>query len=106
MKPVDILFEVQRAVAQVDGGHWQVMVTPPRMMQLPTQIVTLTADQYRRYREWLNGSILIQDALPELSRATREILLTGIGEQEFDDITRELDDEEENYRCDGDSKNG
>ncbi len=45
--------------------------------------VILTEDQYQRYKAWLVNGSLIQDALPDLGRDQREILMTGIGPEDF-----------------------
>jgi len=49
--------------------------------------VVLTSQQYVRYTEWINDDlVMIQDALYDLSADDREILLTGLGSEEFDEI--------------------
>lgn len=47
--------------------------------------ITLTADQFQRFDSWRKGDkrAMIQDALPELSKDQREILLSGIGPEEW-----------------------
>src|SRR5215471_12864312 len=60
-------------------GHYLIKVTSP--MFRPSQVV-LTSDQYLRFKAWLNGSKLIQEALPDLSADDREILMTGCGPKE------------------------
>ena len=75
---------------QAETGNWEVTVTPPAFTQLPPNTITLTADQYERFLQWRDGGVLIQSALPELSDGQREILMTGIGD---DDFARICDDD-------------
>lgn len=79
-----------RHVEKIDTGY-RITVTPPAFVGTRPQSVNLTDDQYRRYQQWLDGE-LIQRALPDLSGAEREILLTGIGD---DDFNRLFPDDEE-----------
>jgi hypothetical protein len=55
--------------------------------------VYLTKSEYKAYREWLGSRGLIQYMLPTLSASQREILLTGISDEEFGDIVNALDEE-------------
>lgn len=89
VKPVDTLFKIDRKAVKLPDGNWQVMVTPPQQLRLPTTMVVLSKSQYLRYLEWGAGRMMIQEALPELSAADREILLTGIGNEDFQQIARE-----------------
>jgi hypothetical protein len=81
-KPIDMLgLGPARAEVPNSDGSWVVVVTPgalmPANMRIPKS-VRLTPDQYRRYRTWLDAGVLIQNALPELTPADREVLLTGL----------------------------
>lgn len=83
MKPVDQLgFGPKREVKQLDNDQWEISVTPPKFMGLPTQKLVLNKNQYLGYLAWQNGQ-LIQDALPDLTRSQREIILTGLGDDDF-----------------------
>ena len=84
MKPIDKLGlgPKREAQAQPDGSVL-VSVTPPAFMELPTQVIRLSGDQYSRYTAWRNGVGLIQDQLPELTADQREVLMTGIGAEDF-----------------------
>ena len=84
MKPIDRLgFGPTRQVCEDGEGGYLVMVTPPKLLgPKPTMTVNLTADQYRRYRLWEAGE-LMQNALPDLDAATREMLLTGLSNEDF-----------------------
>jgi hypothetical protein len=89
-RPVDALgLGPTRRIEEV-GGLVRVTVTPPAFAGLPPRSVDLTPDQYAGYRRWLEGT-LIQDALPDLSPAEREILMTGIGDEDFRRIATEED---------------
>ena len=94
MKPVDLLgFGPKRVETPQPDGTWIVTVIPPAFAHAgPGTCVSLTADQYARYLLWRERSILIQDALPELSNADREILMTGIGPEMFDAMYQEEDE--------------
>lgn len=75
-------FGPTRVVKIHDSGA-VVEVTPHAMLQMPMQSVALTAAQYERYVAWVTGAMMMQDALPDLSPAQREILMTGIGPDDF-----------------------
>jgi len=82
-----------RRVEEVAGGY-VVYVQPPALVgKYPEVSVKLTPDQYARYQEWLMGSLMIQDALPELSPSTREMLMTGLGDEDFHRIARDPDED-------------
>lgn len=92
MKPADMLgFGPTRTAIKNSAGGYNVTVTPPEIVQLKGNTLHLTDDQYNRYLAWINGGLLIQDALPELSNAELEILMTGIGDDDF----QALKDEDE-----------
>ena len=61
-----------------DDGSWTVKVTPPDWVGGKTVTVRLTADQHKRYKTWISGLVLIQDALPDVSCADRELLMHGL----------------------------
>jgi hypothetical protein len=72
-------------------GNWEIMTTPPAWVNenaKPARVV-LTASEYPAYREWLTGRSLIQDALPKLSASQREMLMTGLTDEDFDKIVEE-----------------
>ena len=62
------------------AGGYRVTVRPPFAGFLGAHVI-LSADQYRRYREWVavhDNSPHIQDAFPELTPADREVLKSGM----------------------------
>lgn len=85
----------KRRVIETTGTHVTVGVTPPDFMKLPEQQLTLTTDQYARYLEWMAGGVLIQDVLPDLTADQREVLLSGIGDDDFHRIAGGDDDEDD-----------
>jgi hypothetical protein len=59
-------------------GSVIVTVIPPKWAHAGDgKSVTLSQKQYKKYLEWMAGSLLIQEALPDLSDDDREILLNG-----------------------------
>lgn len=84
IKPIDMLgFGPKREAGQLSTGDWIVRITPPSITGLKTTSLRLDKDQYKRYRMWIEGKMLIQDALPDLSPAEREMILTGIGNDDY-----------------------
>lgn len=84
MKPVDQLgFGPKREVKQLDNDQWELSVTPPAFLKLPTQKLILNKNQYLGYLAWQNDGQLIQNALPDLTPSQREIILTGLGDDDF-----------------------
>jgi hypothetical protein len=61
-----------------------IYIRPPQFFNLPEVSVRLTIDQYRRYEKWRDGHGLIQVLLPDLSDSEREMLMTGLGDADFD----------------------
>jgi hypothetical protein len=79
MKPIDKLnMGPLREVTPIIGG-FRVTVTPPEWTGIKGgKYIDLSPVQYLKYLEWMESGILIQDALPELTPAQREILMTGM----------------------------
>lgn len=89
MKPVDMLgLGPKREATQNDAG-WVVKVTPPEWSGFDASSVQLTEDQYIRYLDWNIRGGLIHVCLSDLSAADREILMTGIGDKEFERFKEE-----------------
>jgi hypothetical protein len=82
------MFNIKREAYKLDDGTYVVKVTPPSFVGKGAS-VTLTEDQFKRMQHWLNGHAMIQHALPELSAEDREILMTGIGPKEWDEMFKE-----------------
>ena len=85
-------FAPTRRVERTASGNVVVFVKPPAFVGTPEVSVLLTPDQYARYQQWREGRLLIQDALPELSLSEREMLMTGLGDEDFHRITKDDDE--------------
>ena len=81
-----------RRVIETDGDTVTIGVQPPKFLELPEQKLMLTTEQYKRYCRWLAQGGLVQVVFPELSDSAREILQTGLGDADFERITKPLDD--------------
>ena len=82
-KPIDIMnMGPQRTSVRGADEVWTVTVTPPPWTEFTASTVRLTDEQHARYQTWMAGDVLIQDALPDLSDAEREILITGIDDEQ------------------------
>lgn len=87
MKPIDLMgLGPRRKVTRVDDGY-VVTVTPPTTWSgFKASSLKLSIEQFSRYNLWLNTGVLIQEALPDLTAEQREILMTGIGPEEFNEL--------------------
>ena len=88
--------EIQIPVgSRTDGKSWEIRVTPPLIIgDYPTLSVLLTQDQYERYLKWKQG-MLMQEALPDLPPHTREVLMTGLGNDDFHNMCMDEDEEDD-----------
>lgn len=85
-------FGPSRRITQLPDGRYIIHVRPPAMIgDLPEQQVPLTEEQYEGYKRWRDTGALIQDCLPDLSPSQREMLMTGLGDEEFHEICKDLD---------------
>jgi hypothetical protein len=75
-------FMPTRRVEQVADG-FIVYVKPPAFVGTAEVRVFLTPDQYTRYKLWREGPLLIQEALFDLDDDKREMLMTGLGDEDF-----------------------
>lgn len=78
-----------RRVEKTEHGYI-VFVKPPDFLGYPEVSVFLTPDQFGRYEQWQRKELLIQEALPELSDSEREMLMSGLSDEDFDDISAGL----------------
>lgn len=93
MRPIDALgFGPKYEVSKNESGYL-IKVTPPAFMGGMTVEVPLTEQQYAGYIAWKDGGKLIQDALPDLSPAQREMLITGLDDEAFKAACGPEDDE-------------
>lgn len=83
-KPIDMLNMGPTRTERKDGDKWIVTVTPPSWSGFSeSKSVELSQDQYERYLLWRDGPTLIQMVLSDLTSADREILMTGVGPEDF-----------------------
>lgn len=93
MKPLDLLgFGPTRRTEENIDGTYTVYVKPPKMFNIPEEHIVLTRDQYSRYLRWLDGELMIQEALPDLNVDQREILLSGLNDDNFKKMAGPEDD--------------
>jgi hypothetical protein len=81
-KPIDLTpWAPKRREVEHPDGTVSIFVWAPTE---PAKVETiLTTDQYRRYRQWREGGVMIQMLLPELSDSQREKLMTGLDDEAF-----------------------
>jgi hypothetical protein len=84
-------FMPTRRIEQTEEG-FIVYIKPPNYVGTREVSVFLTPAQFQRYEQWRDGPLLIQDALPELSISEREMLMSGLGDEDFRRMTH-ADDE-------------
>lgn len=90
IKPIDVLgFAPKREAHKIPNGGWRIEVTPPLFTKLRGSTIDLTDEQYLRYKKWLQKGTLIQEVFPELTMAEREILLSGIGQEDFERLAKD-----------------
>lgn len=86
-------FTPTRRVEQTEEGFIIYVKPPPIVGILPEVSVFLTSEQFERYQQWREGSLLIQQALPELSRSQRELLMSGLlGDADFHRMASDWDE--------------
>lgn len=89
MKPIDILnMGPTRTVTENQDGTYTIKIVP-RFGSGGS--ITLNQKQWLGYLAWQNGE-LIQRALPDLTPSQRELILTGLNDEEFFEATYEDDD--------------
>ncbi len=87
-------FAPSRRIVLNDDGTYTVHVKPPATVgDYPEVSVKLTVDQYDRYLSWRERAMMIQEALPELSDSTREMLMTGLSDEDFHQIARDPEED-------------
>jgi hypothetical protein len=80
---VDPGFAARRRVEETPEGYVIYVKPAPIMGDFPERNIALTPEQYERYKQWRDGSVLIQDAFPELTPDQREVLMTGLSDDDF-----------------------
>lgn len=93
MAVVDEFFPPQRHVKQLMDGHFLVTVTPPEFMGCQATAVVLNGEQFKKYLHWRDtekSHRTIQEYLPELNPDEQEILISGIGPDDWDRLMAEM----------------
>ena len=80
-----MIMQPTRSSTRLKSGQWVVNVTPPEWSGFKSSTIVLSAVQYERFCEWLQGGSLLQEMLPDLSPGEREALLTGICSDEWEE---------------------
>ncbi len=84
----------KRTLVENADGSSTLTVTPPEFLGYRGATIKLNADQTRRYKKnYIEGKELAQKVFPDLSPSQREIIMSGINQDEWDEVTKE----EENY---------
>jgi hypothetical protein len=94
VKPIDTMQGMgpRRNIVPNDNGTYTLTVTPPKWSGCRPSTIELSADQFRRYVAWTKKSgPLIENALPDLTSAQREIIITGIGPEDWKKLEDEHD---------------
>ena len=83
----------KRSIEHLSDNQWKITVTPPKMFGFNcSSEVILNNVQYVQYAKWLQGQGYIQD-IEGLTPAQREMLLSGITPEVWDEKFK--DDEED-----------
>lgn len=84
MKPV-----IGYRLSCIDGENEkiEIIVTPHPVFKSGRKIFEVTEAEFRAISRWRQGEGMIQDLLPNWSAAKRELLLTGLSDEEFDTFT-------------------
>ena len=87
-------FVPSRRIETTADGDVIIHVQPPKLIgDYPEVSVRLTADQFERYLNWRNRGELIQEALPDLTPDTREMLMTGLCDEDFKRVARDVEED-------------
>jgi hypothetical protein len=72
-------------------GHYQMVIVAVSALTGKKHAQALDITEAQVY-DWVNGGVSIQDAMPHLSPAEREFLMTGITAEEWDSMFSEEDE--------------
>ena len=72
-------------------GHYQMVIVAISALTGKKHAQALDITEAQVY-DWVNGGVSIQDAMPHLSPAEREFLMTGITAEEWDSMFSEEDE--------------
>lgn len=76
-------------------GQWVIRIQPPAMIGGEPVEVYLSAEQFERYKAWRDRGVLIQEALPDLDKVQREMIMTGLAPARQEQIFKSEEDEDE-----------
>ena len=82
----------ERELIKNEDGNYVLRVTPPAWAGFEpgySSELVLTPDQVNRYYSWKNSHMLIQDAFPDLNPSQREVIISGISDEEFHKLARD-----------------
>jgi hypothetical protein len=85
----------KRVVTKNDDGTFTMAVFPPPWAGYEpgfSNSIILTEAQVNKYHEWNTSGLLIQEAFPELTDSQREIILSGLGDKEFEELAKDDED--------------
>lgn len=81
-----------REASPIENGCWSIKVTPPSWSGFkPSSPIVLSGSQYAQYEKWLRGELTMKEALPELPPSTREVLMSGIDDDQWEEVYSEED---------------
>lgn len=84
-------FGPKREASTLPDGNVRVTVTPPHWTGFQSSSLVLTPDQYERYTHWLNRGGTIMELLPELGADEAEILISGIGPEDWKEFAEKAE---------------
>jgi hypothetical protein len=88
----EVIMRPEYSADPLDGGRYRVTVTSPPWANVGDGAsVVLTSDQFERFLKWQRHEMLIQDAMHDLSAEDREVLISGIGPNKWDELWGEDD---------------
>jgi hypothetical protein len=91
------IFLAFRSIEPVDGGtntrlHYQPILSEPKSCVLPYSF----EEMRKSVSSWKAGT-LIQNAFPYLSASERELFLSGLDDEEWDEATKHEEDDWDSY---------
>jgi hypothetical protein len=86
-----------RVLTKNPDGSFTLTVTPPYALGYRGASINLTADQANRYQyDYIGKNGLVQKVFPDLTPAQREVIVSGINEDEWEEFDEE---QEEAFEC-------
>lgn len=87
--------KLYHSVEPDERGLYTLLIQPHFVFGTTTQTLYITEDELAQIKQCSAGYVTVQEALPHWSPAKRELLLTGMGDQEFHDYLGKEDDDHE-----------